>query len=340
MMLSTTVQNIITLLTKINLYIPFIVISVLSYSMANIIVTGIMISAWRIVTYYKCLFIYNMLLSPILKAFITLFLLLISIFNFYDNYLATLVIVILYSIISTYFSINTLNAKINRYVSFSLILLGMIISGMLLNNIIILNIYFSVITIYLMFAGRLENVNKYKTLNLKKAKNVNACTVFIHNFHYYMIMIYLPIISLKLFGSIYFVGLIIFLNWILFLFKDNFYRKSNEFLSEYMIIALGFIFTGIFLFIILLVDNLVITLLVLTLQGISGGVSEKIFCLEDISKHSHEYWHIWKLGGILGAPLGGILGYFTNLQFVFVIASLLSFFVGVINLLRKNSEGE
>ena len=317
------------LLTKVNSYMPLVVLPMYIYiKFNNILLAGASIVLWRLLTYYKYKMVSIVLQSFECKVVISL-LLLIGLANSSLEY-NVLPIVLVSSMLPQYLILENVELKINRLTGFILIIIGMIAAGFLLYQICYIIIYYTIFDVLLLLVGRCY-YRKKEDRKWVKLVTYDIVNVFFHNFHYYLFAFSIPILIYISTENYYMVGISCSVNWILFLPKDYIFKWLRKYFGLRFILAAGFIVTSLLLVIIGLSAKIIVIMLCLFLQGLSAGVSECFWDIEHVKVNYSLYNYIWKSSGILGGVSGALIGFYSEIKYLFYIGAFLAFIGGIMN---------
>ena len=323
-------KNWLFVLVKINSYMPLVLLPICAYkALKNVFFAGITIVLWRLLTYYKYTAL-NFILHNFIAKIMLLSLLATVSMLYMDIYLKTIIVLLLSSVIPLYFALDKVTIQTNKSMNFFLIISGMVIAGLLITRATFLNYYFITVSALLLFVGKSSNFNKNK-LSFTKLYICDVLNVFAHNLHYYLFAFSIPLIAYRYSGNYYMSGITCSLSWVLFLPKDYFIDRLMKFLDLRKILGVGFLITAALLIIIGFSTDIFVVCICLLFQGASAGISEGFWGIETIKNSPSQYWGIWKLGGILGALLGSLIAFYTGIEILFILASVLALAGGVMN---------
>ena len=242
----------------------------------------------------------------------------------------------IFSFVSTYFKINSSSLNLSNIKRIFCIIIGMLISGFLLTIPNFYMYYLSFTSIITIFIGKIIKTDLKKT-----SENINVFTlvfIVIHNYQYYLFAFYIPILAYIETESLFFIGFLSALNWILFLFKDYLFRIFNKYINSKIIISIGFLINAIILHLLFFVDNNFIYIcILLLLQGIASGIAECFWQLNCVSKNFGFYFKTWKCAGILGMISSCLLLLYINVKYLFIIASITSIVASIFAIISKEN---
>ena len=320
-------------------YLPWIALSTLGYIYSNnFIVVAVLICVWKCIGYSEIIY-HNFVRENKKPICIVLLCIGIVSYLFYawtDNKLFPIVNVYIFSIMREYAQAHCVNEKACKENK----LIGLVIAGILLSNKHVFSFFMLLlINIYFLAIVHTKDLSLPQSGHKKQevADEINylyAVIEFLHNFIYYMAFPYFPLLGLVCFrvnpldlGFIFCIA-----NWILFVEKEPILKEISKtnLLTQNEIIALGFFLSAITYIGIYKSIHFYIIILLTVLQGAFGGISESFWSHTFKNYNGTIYINCWKIGGILGSIVGGIIILWYRLQTVFLVCDILSVLTSVL----------
>ncbi len=290
---------------------------------------------WRSLTYFNYNIINTMFNKLLFKMLLSIIIFSIIFFKV-DIKIKLYIEILLFSFLSTHFNIYSPSLNLSNTKRIFCIILGMLISGFLLTIPKFYMYYLNLMSIIIVFIG-----NPVKMDLKKMSYNINIfALIFItmHNYQYYLFAFYIPILAYIETKSLFSMGFLTALNWILFLFKDYLFKILNKYINYKLIIFLGFLINAIILQLLFFRnDNFIYICTLLLLQGIASGISECFWQLNCVSKNFELYFKSWKYAGILGMISSCLLLLFINVKYLFLIASCTSIIASIFVMIFKEN---
>lgn len=310
-------------------YIPLVMLPMLvGKKYGDIKIIALVMLIWKLITYNMFPLLAHIFLLKGTKCILAFGSALVWII-FNDIYIKIILTILLICIVGQYLAIS--NVCVNRKIERICIIMGMLSTGGGFINLyfwgICCEIFF---LLFLFFSDFLKSqMERKKELN-RKVSNKLLVIAFLHNMHYYLYAVVLPLLINKISKNILLIGIPIAVSWLLFFENDKILCFARRILDLKKILCLSFFVLSILLAMLYKTNNFVIFTFLFLLQGIFAGVSEEFFSMEEVKNNIFFVKKIWKIGGCIGIIGGGIIGELMGVHANLLIAAYLAFLAAVI----------
>lgn len=331
-----------TFISELFMYLPWIALTVLGYNYwKNLLMPAILICIWKCIGYF-----WNAVLATVRLHWLLRLLKIVVLVDFILYFLTSCELyvignVLCYSLTDLLFRRYSNSKTGNKYVK----LLGMIVVGILLNSV---NLFLFLLTLIAQIQLQAilpseKVIVDYSPTVTTEKDNRYLLIEFFHNFLYYLVFSFIPLMGLFCFDIPSPLSAAVFCaaNWVLFIAKDRLIELIHILckVSQFGIIAIGFFVSAIIFVCIGLTSNACVILFLLFIQGASGGVSEAFWSQKFHNYESPIYAYYWKIGGIMGCLVGGIMATYCGIRSVCILSGIVSAVISIMIVLFSSQGG-